>query len=170
VLVVDRQRLGGFADHRGRTGRHIQNSPPGARRVVIATQPPRCHRVRLQRFGVDQVIGGVQLRRANEAGAGQAQLSAPLVETAETERLPRAASPGRPFVEQERRTGGHAGEREEVVPVVLEDRAQRPRVTAAHVVEVARRNLEPRHVTLADEPAQRLLEGCQPAALVILPP
>ena len=148
MLVVDGQRFGGFARDRRRAAAFVEQLTPAVRGLVEAPRAPPGERQRAQRSIL------TRRRRARELAAARERARAPRrVEPARARTRGRApaprarrapsACPRRTRCEQPR---GQPGERQQVEPVVLEDGGERPRVARADELEVARGNLEARHV------------------------
>ena len=121
-------------------GRGRAATPPPHRRTA---HTPGQHRVRAQRFGAcssrrrPRAPPPAQSRTAHRASARRARTSGPV------QALRARFGTGRAFIQQLRGPRRDQRERQQVESIVLEHRLERTCVAAVHVVEVARRDLEP---------------------------
>ena len=145
VLVVNRQRLGRFAHDRRRDSRA---SPASSRQHAAASSCRRArrHASASARSAVDpdRIVGAARrpaaLDRAPEARA-RALLEPGRARRRGRARAPRArrAIASGPLRARSQQPRGQRRQRQQIEPVVLEHRLERPRVAAAHELEVARR-------------------------------
>ena len=162
VLVMHRQRLGRFLCQTGRTPALGQHPPPCISRLEVTALAPAQDRVGPERFDAGQDIG-VQFDRADEACASLRGHAAPLEEAAKAQGLSRRVGGGGAFVKQLTRPCREHGQREHVEPVVFEYDIQPARVAGSDELEVPRRDLEARHIVLADMAEDALFHQREPA-------
>ena len=133
VLVVDRERLGGFAKHVRRTALSRRAAatpprPPGT--VALGGTAPRRRAARRQRrprhpFSEpvkDQAyaVGAVHATGAREARPRSGVHARSFVQPPEADRLTRGSDRRRPFLDELRGARGDQRERQQVEPVVLQ--------------------------------------------------
>lgn len=83
--------------------------------------------------------------------------SGALVQPAQRQTLARRGRAGRSLRHEPARPRGDRRERHEILPVVLEDLTERADIAGAQILELARRNLDARHVVEARQAEQRSL-------------
>ena len=87
------------------------------------------------------------------------------IEPSETETLTSTARGQSAAIDQVTRHPGQHAERHQIQLIVSEHAPQRPRIAGTQIVEVARRNLEARHVIVASETQYTVFQTTQSAGL-----
>ena len=157
MLVMNGQRLDGFARQHRRARTEVQNLPPGYGGLIVATGAAEEDRGRPQRLANRFGVLG-QHHRGVVAGGRGSRLACEIEHSPEPESFAARAGRRWAFCQQMRESCGHERQRQDIETVVLEDAGERTGIAGPHEVEVAARNLEAGHVPLAHVAEQRTLE------------
>ena len=176
VLVMDGQGAARLLRERG-PGARLEQVPPRLGSLLVAMLPAPLEGEMPQRVRPDLAVDRSRVpRRLAEAGCpGEARVGfvpppEAHVDLAHRERFVRRRGAGRTLAGHAGGDRGERREREQVEPVVLEDRRQWRQVAGAQVGEVPRRDLEPRHIVEPLDAEDGLLEGAEGAARAVAGP
>ena len=157
MLVMHGQRFGRFPLETRRAVAQIEQTLPDIRGRRVVAAPPQQHGVRIQCLGAEP---RPHLRGSRITGQGVRCHPGPLVQPPDAERFACGLRPRHSFVEQLRRPRGQQRQRQQVATVVLEHRVERPRIAGAHVVEIARGDLESLAHRLRARDQAATIRGC----------
>src|SRR6266850_75731 len=173
MLVVNRQRLGGFPRDRRRASAYIQQLTPTRSCFLVEPRPAPRERQQPQRFDSDHVVRAARRAAAVDRMAirsARARLAAGArIDMAEGERLLRVACGLGAYARQMQQPRRERRERQQVEPVVLEDGRDRPGISGANEAKITARNLKAGHVADATRAQDLLLESDERAAPVPVP-